>query len=196
MHLHLMAVFFTAWGYELTYLELIAFITSLIGVGLGIFGPRVTWPWWSVGSILYAIWFYEYKYFASAALQFVFIAASVWGWFGWGPKGAKPKKFSPQDRAIWAAILVTGTLLLNPLLKHIGAASTNIEAFGFVGSCIAQVWMVIERYESWILWLIVDAAYTYQYWNGGYYLSAILYFIFTLMAIAGWKRWLRESHII
>jgi nicotinamide mononucleotide transporter len=52
---------------------------------------------------------------------------------------------------------------------------------------------VLQRYESWVIWVIVDLVYTYQYWRGGQYLTAILYFIFTLIAVAGWKRWLRES---
>jgi nicotinamide riboside transporter PnuC len=40
---------------------------------------------------------------------------------------------------------------------------------------------------------VVDAVYTYQFWHGGSYLTAILYFIFVLIAVAGWKRWLKES---
>jgi nicotinamide mononucleotide transporter len=55
--------------------------------------------------------------------------------------------------------------------------------------------MVLQRYESWIIWVVVDLVYTYQYWNGENYLTAILYFIFTLIAVAGWKRWRRESAI-
>jgi nicotinamide mononucleotide transporter len=43
--------------------------------------------------------------------------------------------------------------------------------------------------------VVVDLVYTYQYWNGENYLTAILYFIFTLIAVAGWKRWRRESAI-
>ncbi len=53
--------------------------------------------------------------------------------------------------------------------------------------------MVLQRYESWIIWFVVDAVYVYQYWTGGQYLTAILYFIFVLIAVAGWKRWLREA---
>ena len=61
----MMTVLFTAWGYELTVLEALAFITSVIGVGLGVFGPRATWPWWNISSLLYAALFFESKYYAS-----------------------------------------------------------------------------------------------------------------------------------
>jgi nicotinamide mononucleotide transporter len=82
---------------------------------------------------------------------------------------------------------------LYPILKNIGAAASLTDAFGFVGSCIAQLLLVLQRYETWIIWVVVNVVYTYQYWRGEQYLTAILYFIFILIAVAGWKRWRRES---
>jgi nicotinamide riboside transporter PnuC len=59
----------TIWGYELSYLEFIAVITSIIAVSLGITGKRITWPWWAISSVLYGILFLQWELFASAALQ-------------------------------------------------------------------------------------------------------------------------------
>ena len=42
--MNLMVTVLTAWGYELSLLELIAFITAVIGVGLGVLGPRTFRP--------------------------------------------------------------------------------------------------------------------------------------------------------
>jgi nicotinamide mononucleotide transporter len=196
MHFHLLAVFFTAWGYQLTYLEFAAFLTSVIGVGLGVFATRATWPWWNISSLLYMVLFWQEKYFASAWLQLIFIAGGFWGWFGWGKDGATPARLKSKEKAIWLVGGLLSWALLYPILKKIGALSSLTDAFGFVGSCIAQVIMVLQKYESWPLWFVVDAVYTYQFWHGKNYLTAILYFIFVLMAVAGWKRWLRESHIV
>ena len=188
-----MVTVFTAWGYKLSLLELLAFITSVIGVWLGVYGPRKTWPWWSISSLLYAALFFQWKYYASGFLQFIFIAGAVAGWFGWGPKGAEPKRLTKREVAIWGAAYLVAWFSLYPILKKIGAAASLTYAFGFVGSFIAQLLMVIQRYENWIVWFVVDAVYTYQYWHGKQYLTAILYFIFVLIAVGGWKRWLRES---
>ena len=189
----LMTVMISALGYDLTWLEFFAFITSVIGVGLGIYGPRKTWYWWNISSLLYAILFFQEKYYASALLQFVFIAGGIWGWFGWGKIGAKPAKLKINERAYWSLIYLASWFILYPILKKIGAAASLTDAFGFVGSCIAQLLMVIQRYEAWPIWFVVDGVYTYQFWHGKNYLTAILYFIFVLIAVAGWKRWLRES---
>ena len=177
----------------MSILEIIAFLTSLIGVVLGVLGPRVTWPWWSIGSLLYAVLFFQSAYYASASLQFIFIAGGVWGWFGWGPSGVKPKKSNGKERLIIIAALIVASILLWPVLTNIGATSSAIEAFGFVGSVIAQLLMVWQRFEAWPIWLVVDAAYTYQYFNGELYLTAILYLIFTLIAIWGLIRWGNEA---
>jgi len=177
----------------MSILETLAFLTSLIGVILGVLGPRVTWPWWIAGSCLYAVLFFQSTYYASAALQFIFIAGGIWGWFGWGPNGAKPKKYTTKERLLLFAALLGSSLLLWPVLTNIGAASSAIESFGFVGSVIAQLLMVWQRYEAWPLWFVVDAAYTYQYFKGELYLTGVLYIIFTAIAIWGWIRWGRES---
>ena len=190
----LMSVMISALGYDLTYLEFIAFVTSVIGVALGVYGPRKTWYWWNISSLLYSLLFFQEKYYASALLQFVFIAGGIWGWFGWGRDGARPAKLTAKERSIWLAIYLIAWFSLYPILKKIGAAASLTDAFGFVGSCIAQLLMVVEKYESWLLWFIVDAVYTYQFWHGKNYLTSILYFIFVLIAVAGWKRWLRESN--
>ena len=177
----------------ISILEAIAFITALIGVILGVLGPRTTWPWWATSSLLYAVIFYQSAYYASSVLQIVFITGGVMGWFGWGISGAKPRKSNSKERLIIFIVLGTVTVSLWPILTNIGAASSSIEAFGFVGSVIAQLLMIWQRFEAWPLWLVVDLAYTYQYFKGQLYLTGFLYLIFSVIAIWGWVRWKRES---
>ena len=177
----------------ISILEAIAFITALIGVILGVLGPRTTWPWWATSSLLYAVIFYQSAYYASSVLQIVFITGGVMGWFGWGISGAKPRKSNSKERLIIFIVLGTVTVSLWPILTNIGAASSTIEAFGFVGSVIAQLLMIWQRFEAWPLWLVVDLAYTYQYFKGQLYLTGFLYLIFSVIAIWGWVRLKRES---
>ena len=177
----------------ISILEAIAFITALIGVILGVLGPRTTWPWWAASSLLYAVIFYQSAYYASSALQIIFIIGGVMGWFGWGITGAKPRKLNSKERLIIFIVLCTVTICLWPILTNIGAASSSIEAFGFVGSVIAQLLMIWQRFETWPLWLVVDLAYTYQYFKGQLYLTGFLYLIFSAIAVWGWIRWNKES---
>ncbi len=166
--------------------------TSLVGVYLGTTGKRITWPWWILSSSLYGVFFYQADLFASAMLQLVFISAAIYGWFGWAPTGAVPGTISTRNRIA----IVIGTLVsvaaLSPVLANIGAAATWTDAFILIASLVAQLMMIYEKYETWILWLIVNVVATYQYISLDYLFTAVVYAIFALVAIIGWKRW-RDS---
>ena len=183
---------FTAWGYEVSILEFTAAVASFIGVYLGTTGKRITWPWWVLSSALYGVFFYQVDLFASAILQIVFIGAAIYGWFGWAPTGAVPGTISTRYRIR----IVIGTMIsvaaLSPVLADIGAAATWTDAFILIGSIVAQLLMVYEKYETWVLWLIVNVVATVQYLSLGYWFTALLYGVFAIVAMLGWKRW-RDS---
>jgi nicotinamide mononucleotide transporter len=183
------STFFTAWGYEVSYLEFVASLVSFIGVGLGITGKRITWPWWALGSVLYGVFFLQFELYASAALQLVFIAAAVVGWFGWEPTGAKPGPLKNKYRIYVIAAVVLATLALGPVLKSIGAASTYVDAILFFGSLSAQILMVYEKYDSWPIWLVVNIGYVALYSSQELLFTTLLYVAFTVMAALGWKSW-------
>lgn len=183
------SIFFTAWSYEVSYLEFIASIASFIGVGLGITGKRITWPWWAISSALYLILFLQWDLFASAMLQLIFIAAAIVGWFGWEPTGAKPGPFKNKYRVATLAAILVATLLLAPVLKDIGAAAALPDTLLLFGSLAAQILMVYEKYDSWPLWLVVDAGYVALYASQGLLFTTLLYIAFTIMAAMGWSTW-------
>lgn len=183
------STFFTAWGYEVSYLEFVASIVSLVGVTLGITGKRITWPWWALSSLLYGIFFLQYDLYASAALQIIFIIAAILGWYGWEPTGAKPGPLTNKNRIVIVASIFLATLALAPVLKSLGAASTYVDAILFFGSFAAQMLMVYEKYESWLIWLIVDAGYVALYASQGLLFTTLLYVVFTVLAALGWSKW-------
>jgi len=182
-------ILFTAWGYEVSILEFIAALTSFVGVWLGTTGKRITWPWWALSSALYGVFFYQVDLFASAVLQLVFIIAAVYGWKDWAPTGAVPGTMTRRNRRYIAIGTFVSVAVLSPLLSNIGAAATWSDAFLLIGSLVAQVMMVYEKYESWIVWLIVDLVGTIEYAILGYWFTAVLYAMFTAIAVLGWKRW-------
>ncbi len=78
-----MTVLFTVWGYDVTAIELASVVLAFLAIGLGIRGTRWTWPFYFLSSLLYGWLFVQFDLFASAAMQLIFMAAAVWGWFSW-----------------------------------------------------------------------------------------------------------------
>ncbi len=184
---------FTAWGYEVSALELSAVITSFTAVLLGARGVRMTWPWYLVSASLYALFFYQVDLIASALLQFVFIAAAIWGWLGWKKSGVLPRYMNNKERLIWLSALVASWLITAPALENIGAAATLPDSFLLISSTLAQAAMVLQRNETWIAWIVIDIFGTYHYANQGYLFTAFLYGVFTVIAFFGLKRWKKLS---
>lgn len=186
-------ILFTAWGYDVSILEFVASITSLIGVWLGTTGARITWPWWAISSALYGVFFYQANLMGSAALQIVFIVAAILGWFGWAPTGAVPGSLKNTSRIYVSVLILLIWIILEPVLSHIGAAATIVDSFLFVGSLVAQVLMVYEKTDNWPLWFVVDLAGTSLYFTQEYYFTSFLYLIFTAIALIGWWRWYADQ---
>jgi nicotinamide mononucleotide transporter len=182
-------VLFTVMGYQVTLLELTAVIASATGVWLGTTGKRIMWPWYGVSGVLYGWLFFNYELYASASLQLVFIAAAIWGWFGWGPQGASSRNLS---WALRVSVLSAGTviwLLITPFLVSLGAAAARPDAFGLVFSVIAQVLMVLQFRDNWVVWFVVNVVYVGLYWSQDLKFTSLLYVAFAAIALRGWINW-------
>jgi len=130
---------------------------------------------------------------ASAALQLVFVAGGIWGWFGWSKSGAKPEILNSKERIIWLIALLGSWVLLAPALSSIGAAATWPDSFILLGSVIAQILMVREKFETWPIWFVVDFVATIHYARQGLWFTSILYIVFTIIALIGWRKWLTKA---
>jgi nicotinamide mononucleotide transporter len=182
-------VLFTVLGYQVTLLELVAVIASATGVWLGTTGKRIMWPWYGLSGVLYGWLFLNYDLYASASLQLVFIAAAVWGWFGWGPQGASSRNLSWTLRVSLISIGTVIWLLITPFLVSLGAAAARPDSFGLVFSVIAQVLMVLQFRENWIAWLVVNIVFVGLYWSQDLKFTSLLYVAFAAIALRGWINW-------
>jgi len=185
-----MSVLFTLWGYDVTAVEFASVITAFLAIALGIQGTRWTWPFYFISSLLYGWLFAQFHLFASAAMQLIFMAAAVWGWFSWGREGARtPGRLTAAMRMRGAVGVVILWALAVPLLQSIGGAATWGDAFMLVGSLAAQVLMVLQKTETWPVWIAVNTVGTVLYASQGLYFTSLFYAVLILMAIAGWRAW-------
>ena len=185
-----MTVLFTVWGYDLTVIEGAAVILALIAIALGIRGTRWTWPLYFLSSLLYGWLFVEFDLFASAAMQLIFMVAAIWGWFSWGAEGVRmPGRLTPAGRM--SGIVGVGVLwaLVAPLLQSIGGAATWGDAFMLAGSLAGQLLMVLQKMETWPVWITVNTVGAVLYASQGLYFTSLFYSVLILMAVTGWRAW-------
>ncbi|MCB0915051.1 MAG: nicotinamide mononucleotide transporter [Actinobacteria bacterium] len=188
-----MTVLFSAWGYDVTLLELASVLLAFLAIGLGIKGTRWTWPFYFLSGLLYGWLFIEFDLFASAAMQLIFMVAAVWGWFTWGREGVRvPGRLTGGQRLLGAAAVLVLWVALAPLLQSIGGVATWGDAFMFVGSLGAQLLMVFEKVEAWPSWIVVNVVGTVLYASQGLYFTSLFYAALIVMALVGWREWSRR----
>ena len=99
-------------GLPTTPLELVSFILAATTVILNIRQVHWAWLFSIVSSATYAVVFFDARLYGDMGLQFVFIAASVWGWYGWlhgaGHAPLVVTRLKPSGRAWSVAAWLAG----------------------------------------------------------------------------------------
>jgi nicotinamide mononucleotide transporter len=143
-----------------------------------------------LASLLYGWLFVGFNLFASAAMQLIFMAAAIWGWFSWGREGVRtPGRLAPATR-VGGAVAVLGLwAVVAPVLQSIGGAATWGDAFMLVGSLVGQLLMVLQKMETWPTWIAVNTVGAVLYATQGLYFTSLFYAVLILMAVTGWRAW-------
>ena len=194
----LFAAAFTLWGAAVSWLEVLAFVLALVMVACNMRVNPVAWPLAILSSALYGALFLDSRLYGEAGLQVFFIVMASWGWWQWlrgnGEHGESltVRHLPPHLRM---RVLVAMALAW-PALGWLLARSTNSDvpwwdAFPTAGSVIGQ-WLLARKYvENWPAWLVVNLVSVLLFAYKGLWLTVILYGIFVVLSVAGWRVWQR-----
>lgn len=181
--------------YALNLLEPAAAAITLLCVYLAVKQRVETWPVGLLGVSLYAVVFYRAGLYANAALQFVFAAFSIYGWYQWvrGGPSRTELRVSRTPRPLWifsliagVVLTIVGTLLLaRPGKSFLAFFDSALTAF----SLVAQYLLTRKYLENWLLWVAVDVVYTGLFITQKLYYTAVLYAAFTVLAYRGYREW-------
>lgn len=179
-------------------LEIISFSLAIAMVLLNIRQSPWAWLFAIASAGLYAIVFFRTGIYGDMALQFVFIAVSLWGLYQWlfggpGHQGVAVMRLSGQGWVIvavaWGAIYAMVAWLLHTFTDSNVA---HIDAFLTAGSLVAQFLLTRKILENWHMWMLIDSLYIGLYLYKDLHLTALLYGLFVLLAISGLRVWKRS----
>ncbi|MDA9554934.1 nicotinamide riboside transporter PnuC [Pelobium sp.] len=190
----------------ITWIEWFGVITGALCVYLAAKENILNWPIAMLSVTTYIYIFYQAKLYGDTLLQFYFLGTSVYGWYYWTFGQSKSLKserpVSTLLKKDWLIILfvqVIFCVLIGILLdKYTDTDVPFIDSFCTVMSFIAQYLMTRKKLENWLIWVIVDIAYIPLYIHKNLLATAVLYFVFLLIALKGyfdWKRTLTSSSL-
>lgn len=184
-------------------------ILQIVGVVLGLLylwlEYRADIRLWIVGlamPVVHGVLYYKSGLYADFAMQMVYIAAGLYGLSAWSRKSTADSQkpalaigFAPA-RAWFAA--AAAYVVLHGVIYWVLVSFTD-STVPFWDSmttalCITAYWMLSRKYvEQWLIWLAVDAITVALYAFKGIPLTASLYGLYCVLAVAGWLRWRRYA---
>ena len=189
---------FTAWSSPVTWLECVAFVLALAMVLLNIRVNPLGWPLAIVSSLLYFALFWDSRLYGDASLQIFFALVAVWGWWQWlrgtAADGAALQVSWLSTRARWALVLAMALAWPATGLFLRRFTDTDVpwwDAFPTAGSVIGQWLLGRKHVENWAVWIVVNVVSVGLFAYKGLWLTVLLYAVFIVLSVQGWRAWTR-----
>ena len=182
------------------YIELAGAILGLAYILFSIRQHILTWITGLLTSALYIVVFFEAKLYADMGLQFYYVIISLYGWYLWRNNPKLDEKATLQvtltsrnfafvaANATWIIFLFIRFILI----RYTDSMVPNMDAATTALSITATYMLARKMIDHWVIWIIVDLVSAGLYIYKGLWATAILFFVYTIMAIVGYKQWRKE----
>ncbi len=133
-------------------------------------------------------------------LQVYYVFISIYGWYFW-LKGKKPKESGQvpvrrtNQKLRWILYLSSVILYLIILYVLINFTDSDVPYMDSLTTALSIVatWMLAKKYIGhWLIWIFVDALSAGLYIYKGLWPTVILFVIYTVMAVLGYKEWKKD----
>lgn len=180
--------------------EIFGFLVLVFYLYFSIKQNILLWPFGLIGALVYIYIYYSAQLYADMSLQVYYVLISIYGWFYW--KTAKDKnenvklevKYTNKNLAL---LLLITTLFLFIIFSFILAKYTNASLPYWdaltTAAGITATWMLAKKYiEHWIVWVFVNIISVIIYIYKDLHITAVLFVIYTTMAIVGYFQWRKQ----
>ncbi len=155
------------------------------------------WLWLTgiVMPAIYTVVFYQSGLYADFGIQVYYIVAALYGFLFWkfGKKQDKPLPIvhtSVRQGVILFLITVLVFIPIYLILTKFTDSTVPFYDSATTALSIVALWMLAKKHvEQWFVWIAVDAVSSALYFYKGIYFTAVLYAVYTVVAIYGYKKW-------
>ncbi len=184
----------------ISYWEALAVV---LGVAYLVLAMREnSWCWYAAfGSTAILSWlFYDVSLVMESALNVYYLAMAIYGWYIWNKPNNEINKGSGVSISTWSAqrhiIAIGGVIILSLvsgylLNNHTTAVMPYLDSFTTWGAVLTTYMVANKILENWLYWLVIDTLAIYLYVDRDLYLLALQMVIYLVLAIFGFKMWLK-----
>lgn len=180
-------------------IEIAGFLVGLAYLYFEYHANRLVWLM-SVFMPVMSLWtYYRVGLYADFAINVYYLIIAIYGYivwtFGLSRKKRAPLQIShmPSRNYLYAGLVFIAiySFLAWGLIYFTNSNVPYWDAFNTALSIVAM-WMLARKYvEQWIAWFVVDAVSVGLDIYKGIYFYAVLYAIYTVIALLGYRKWLK-----
>jgi len=185
--------------YATSALEALAVLLGVIYLLLILKRNRLGWVAGAISSAIYVYLSARARLPMQSALQVYYVLMAAYGWHIWTrsrdqPGGGISRWPLRRHVLVLAALLCLSALTAQWLKRETHAAWPYLDSMTTWTGLLAT-WLVARmKLENWLYWIGADVVTVFLFAAQGYPFSAALFMTYAIIAVFGYREWLRKYH--
>lgn len=158
------------------------------------------WPAAFISTLIYSILFFDASLLMDSALNIFYLIMAVYGWYSWKYGNVKNQNVEleistyglTKNIQIILALIVLSLGLGYIMANYTSADYAYLDTFTTVFAVFTTYTLTKKVLENWLYWIVIDSVSIYIYINKGFYLTAVLFALYTILAFVAYNNWKKE----
>ena len=177
-------------------LEIIAVFFGFLSVWFSKNNNILVFPTGLINTSIFVYLLLKWSLLGDMLINVYYFIMSIYGWYFW-LKGTNNtvspiSKVSNTDIRIVVLLFISSSIFVSLVYTFFDKWETIVSYIDILTTAIffAAMWLMVKRkVESWIFWIVGNIISVPLYLHKGLAFTSIQYFIFTVIAIAGYIKW-------
>ena len=177
-------------------LEIIAVFFGFLSVWFSKNNNILVFPTGMINTSIFVYLLLKWSLLGDMIINAYYFIMSIYGWYFW-LKGTNNtvspiSKVSNKDIRIIVLLFISSSVFVSLVYTFFDKWETIVSYIDILTTAIffAAMWLMAKRkVESWIFWIVGNIISVPLYLHKGLAFTSIQYFIFTVIAIAGYIKW-------
>ena len=177
-------------------LEIIAVFFGFLSVWFSKNNNILVFPTGLINTSIFVYLLFKWSLLGDMLINAYYFIMSIYGWYFW-LKGTNNtvspiSKVSNKDIRIVVLLFISSSVFVSLVYTFFDKWETIVSYIDILTTAIffAAMWLMAKRkVESWIFWIVGNIISVPLYLHKGLAFTSIQYFIFTVIAIAGYIKW-------
>ncbi len=184
----------------MTSWEMVAVFLSVTYLLLAI--KQNLWCWVAafISTLIYTVLFFDASLLMDSALNMFYLIMAIYGWYSWkyGNGINKNEELEITTYGLNKNLKIIGALIIVSLIlgyimaNYTSADFAYLDTFTTVFAVFTTYTLTKKVLENWLYWIGIDSVSIYIYINKGFYLTAVLFAFYTVLAFIAYNNWKKE----